>query len=38
MDEIVYKPIGVNRSPHKEVEGMPIQPSGHRVGSASECC
>jgi tRNA (adenine37-N6)-methyltransferase len=28
MDEIVYKPIGVIRSPHKEVEGMPIQPSG----------
>jgi tRNA (adenine37-N6)-methyltransferase len=28
MDAIVYTPIGVIRSPFKEVEGMPIQPSG----------
>ena len=28
MNEIIYKPIGVIRSPHMELEGMPIQPSG----------
>lgn len=28
MDEIVYTPIGVIRSPHTETKGMPIQPSG----------
>lgn len=28
MDDIVYKPIGVIRSPFTEAEGMPIQPSG----------
>lgn len=26
--EIKYKPIGIIRSPFKEVDGMPIQPSG----------
>jgi tRNA (adenine37-N6)-methyltransferase len=28
MDEIVFNPIGVIRSPFLEVEGMPIQPIG----------
>jgi len=27
MDEITYRPIGVIRSPFKEAEGMPIQPT-----------
>jgi tRNA-Thr(GGU) m(6)t(6)A37 methyltransferase TsaA len=26
--EITYRPIGVIHSPHKETEGMPIQPTG----------
>lgn len=30
MDEIVFKPIGVIRSPFLELEGMPIQPIGAR--------
>jgi tRNA-Thr(GGU) m(6)t(6)A37 methyltransferase TsaA len=25
--EIIYSPIGVIRSPHKDIEGMPIQPT-----------
>ena len=28
MHEIRYKPIGIIHSPFKEVDGMPIQPSG----------
>ncbi|HEY0196057.1 MAG TPA: tRNA (N6-threonylcarbamoyladenosine(37)-N6)-methyltransferase TrmO [Methanobacterium sp.] len=28
MDVIKYKPIGIIRSPFKELEGMPIQPVG----------
>jgi len=28
MSEIKYKPIGVIHSPFKDVEGMPIQPTG----------
>jgi len=28
MDRIVYSPIGIIRSPFKEVEGSPIQPGG----------
>jgi len=28
MKEIKYKPIGVVHSPFKDVEGMPIQPTG----------
>ena len=28
MQEIRYKPIGIIHSPFKEVDGMPIQPSG----------
>lgn len=28
MDKIQYTPIGVIRSPFKQVEGMPIQPAG----------
>ncbi|MGB6068233.1 MAG: tRNA (N6-threonylcarbamoyladenosine(37)-N6)-methyltransferase TrmO [Desulfomonilaceae bacterium] len=28
MEAITYNPIGVIRSPFKELEGMPIQPSG----------
>lgn len=28
MESIKYKPIGVIRSPFKELEGMPIQPVG----------
>jgi len=28
MTEIKYRPIGIIRSPFKEIEGMPIQPSG----------
>ena len=30
MDNIAYKPIGIIRSPFKQKEGMPIQPSGAR--------
>jgi len=26
MQEVIYKPVGVIRSPFKDVEGMPIQP------------
>jgi len=26
--KIIYQPIGILHSPHKEVEGAPIQPSG----------
>ena len=26
-EEIIYSPIGVIRSPHKGIEGMPIQPT-----------
>ncbi len=28
MEVIKYKPIGIIRSPFKELEGMPIQPVG----------
>jgi tRNA-Thr(GGU) m(6)t(6)A37 methyltransferase TsaA len=28
MSEIKYKPIGIIHSPFKDVEGMPIQPTG----------
>lgn len=28
MQEIIYSPIGTVRSPFKEIEGAPIQPSG----------
>ena len=28
MDEIVFKPIGVIRSPHQDLKGTPIQPAG----------
>jgi len=28
MEQITYRPIGVIRSPFKQAEGMPIQPSG----------
>jgi tRNA-Thr(GGU) m(6)t(6)A37 methyltransferase TsaA len=28
MEEIIYKPIGMIRSPYTDVEGMPIQPAG----------
>ncbi len=28
MKEITYKPIGAIHSPFKDIEGMPIQPSG----------
>lgn len=28
MKEIIYRPIGIIRSPFKEIEGAPIQPSG----------
>jgi len=28
MQEIKYRPIGIIHSPFKEVDGMPIQPSG----------
>jgi tRNA-Thr(GGU) m(6)t(6)A37 methyltransferase TsaA len=30
MDEIRYRPIGVVRSPFKDLEGTPIQPAGAR--------
>ena len=30
MDEIRYRPIGVIRSPFKNLEGTPIQPAGAR--------
>lgn len=30
MKEIKYKPIGVIHSPFKDVQGMPIQPTGAR--------
>ena len=28
MDEIRYSPIGIIRSPFREIEGMPLQPCG----------
>jgi len=28
LKEIKYNPIGIIRSPHKDIKGMPIQPSG----------
>jgi len=28
MNTITYQPIGIIHSPHKRIEGMPIQPSG----------
>jgi tRNA-Thr(GGU) m(6)t(6)A37 methyltransferase TsaA len=28
LDKITYKPIGIIKSPFKELEGMPIQPVG----------
>lgn len=28
MDPVIYQPIGVIRTPFKELEGMPIQPRG----------
>lgn len=30
MTEVCYRPIGIVRSPHKDAEGAPIQPSGAR--------
>ena len=30
MEDITYKPIGSIRTPFKQLEGMPIQPSGAR--------
>jgi tRNA (Thr-GGU) A37 N-methylase len=30
LKEIKYNPIGIIRSPHKDIKGMPIQPSGAR--------
>lgn len=30
MDDITYRPIGIMRTPFKQKEGMPIQPSGAR--------
>lgn len=30
MPELACKPIGVIRSPYKDIKGMPIQPSGAR--------
>jgi tRNA-Thr(GGU) m(6)t(6)A37 methyltransferase TsaA len=30
MKEIKYKPIGIIRSPFKDITGMPIQPTGAR--------
>lgn len=28
MDKIVFRPIGIIHTPFKQIEGMPIQPSG----------
>jgi tRNA-Thr(GGU) m(6)t(6)A37 methyltransferase TsaA len=28
MEPIQYKPVGIIHSPHKEIQGMPIQPIG----------
>ena len=28
MKKVIYRPIGVIRSPFKEIKGMPIQPTG----------
>jgi tRNA (adenine37-N6)-methyltransferase len=28
MEEIIYRPIGTIRSPFKDINGMPIQPTG----------
>lgn len=37
MNEIKYRPIGVIHSPFKDVEGMPIQPTGAQgVGGTVE--
>lgn len=30
MDEIVFRPIGLIRTPFRDIEDMPIQPSGAR--------
>jgi tRNA-Thr(GGU) m(6)t(6)A37 methyltransferase TsaA len=30
MDPVTYQPIGTIRSPHRDLQGMPIQPSGAR--------
>lgn len=30
MEEVIYSPIGLIRSPFKDIEGMPIQASGAR--------
>jgi len=43
MKEIVYKPIGIIRSPFKNAKGMPIQPTGAEgvagtVGMFPEYC
>jgi tRNA-Thr(GGU) m(6)t(6)A37 methyltransferase TsaA len=37
LKEIKYNPIGIIRSPHKGIKGMPIQPSGARgIGGTVE--
>jgi tRNA-Thr(GGU) m(6)t(6)A37 methyltransferase TsaA len=37
MEEISYRPIGIIRSPYKETEGTPIQPTGAKgVGGTVE--
>jgi tRNA-Thr(GGU) m(6)t(6)A37 methyltransferase TsaA len=37
MEEIIYSPIGIIRSPHKETEGTPIQTTGAKgVGGTVE--
>ena len=37
MEEIRYRPIGIIRSPHRETEGTPIQPTGAKgVGGTVE--
>jgi tRNA-Thr(GGU) m(6)t(6)A37 methyltransferase TsaA len=37
MEEIRYRPIGIIRSPYKETEGTPIQPTGAKaVGGTVE--
>jgi tRNA (adenine37-N6)-methyltransferase len=28
MKEVIYRPIGIIRSPFKDIKGMPIQPTG----------
>ncbi len=30
MNEIIFRPIGIIRSPHNKTEGMPIQPAAAR--------